>query len=66
THTQVIALDGTAIHVTCTQGGFYVNGTRKGSFDPSPASGNACHSHELAATLLATSPSFAKVCTKYM
>eukprot|EP00904_Undaria_pinnatifida_P008674 jgi/Undpi1/4937/HiC_scaffold_19.g08289.m1 len=42
------------------EGGFYVNGTRKGIFDPSPAPSNACHSHELAVTLLASSPSFAK------
>lgn len=58
---QVTALDGTAIHVTCTQGGFYVNGTRRDNFDPKPAANNPCHSHELATCLLACSPSFAKV-----
>lgn len=58
---QVIALDGTVIHVTCTQKGFYVNGSGRGTFDPRPIAGNACHSHELAVCLLARNQSFAKV-----
>ncbi|CAN0432225.1 unnamed protein product, partial [Scytosiphon promiscuus] len=59
---EVIALDGTTIHVTCTQGGFYVNGSMRGNFDPKPIAGNPCYSHELAVCLLARNPSFAKVC----
>lgn len=58
---QVTALDGTVLHVTGTQTGFYVNGTRKENFDPTPAANNSCHSHELATCLLNASPSFAKV-----
>lgn len=54
-------MDGTVIHVTCTQGGFYVNGSGRGTFDPKPIAGNPCHSHELAVCLLARNPSFAKV-----
>ncbi|CAM9717363.1 unnamed protein product, partial [Ectocarpus sp. 8 AP-2014] len=57
---EVVALDGTVINITCTQGGFYVNGTSRGNFDPRPISGNPCHSHELAVCLLARNPSFAK------
>lgn len=59
---QITALDGSIIHITCTQGGFYVNGTRRDNFDPTPAANNPCHSHELCSTLLASNPSFAKVC----
>lgn len=59
---QVVALDGTIIHVTCTQGGFYVNGSMRGNFDPKPIAGNPCYSHELAVCLLSRNPSFAKVC----
>lgn len=58
---QVVALDGTVIHVTCTQGGFYVNASGRGNFDPKPIAGNPCHSHELAVCLLSRNPSFAKV-----
>lgn len=60
-HLQVTTIDGTVIHVTGTHTGFYVNGTRKENFDPTPAANNPCHSHELITCLLHASPSFAKV-----
>eukprot|EP00953_Heterococcus_sp_UTEX-ZZ885_P006038 3726-Heterococcus_DN1.PRE.1 len=53
-YVEVVTPDDGTLHLTCVQSGFYVNGTRHSTFDPTPAA-VPHHSHELLTCLISAS-----------